>query len=125
MSQGYPVVTCDACLSRNDAEALRGVAVWVSAHRVKIDDQHEYLWSDLVGRAVVDSDQAVVGTILRVCNYGSADIVVLGHEQKGELEIPFVATYFDMNFKRGDGQLLMVVSGATFAGLWSSEAACT
>lgn len=125
MSQGYPVISCDASVSRNDSESLRGTPIWVSCNVVKVDETSgEYLWSDLIGRSLFDSSEALIGTVVRIVNYGSADIVVIKENERGELEIPLVPTYFSMAFKRGEDHLHLVVPGDTFSGLWSSEAKC-
>ena len=94
------------------------------ADAVKVDEKTEYLWSELIGRKVKDSEAAVLGQILRINNYGSTDIAVIGHDEKGELEIPLVPVYFAMDFGRSDSVLHLVVPAETFSGLWSSEAKC-
>jgi len=121
MSQGRPVITCDVCISRETAESLRGLDVWVAAVKVKVDEEREYLWRELIGRQVYDPSQAVVGSVNKICNYGTADIVVVVHAEKGELEIPLVETYFEMSFKRTDRHLTLVVPIDTFEGLWTKQ----
>jgi len=112
------IIRVSTSQSRNSAESISGFQIFVEKSCVPIDDD-EFLWDDLSGMALVDSDGTEVGVIESVENLGASDFVVVVSEKNGTLEIPVVATYFDMTFATDPLQLIVPL--ATFDGLWSKK----
>jgi len=76
---------------RNQALAMRGLAIFVdkAALTGSLDDD-DYLWHDLIGCQAMDQQHTLLGTISRLENYGSSDILVIqAPEKRGEWMIPF------------------------------------
>ncbi len=118
-SANRPVVQCLELLSREAAEALKMQPIWCDRSLVPLEEKTEYLWSDLVGKAVVDSLGNDLGRIDAVGNFGASDVVKLVASDGRWTEIPFVSAYFDMNFRSSDPLLKLIVTADTFADTWN------
>ncbi len=97
---------------------MAGQNIYVERDAVEVDED-EFLWSDIEGQMLVDSNSVEVGEIVIVHNQGASDLVKIKSEEFGFLDIPLVETYFDMSFE-GD-QIKLVVPMDTFDGLWSKK----
>lgn len=60
---------------RTRAEALKGVALYVSRDQLPPADEGEYYHADLIGLQVVTEAGAPLGTVVAVPNYGAGDIL--------------------------------------------------
>lgn len=60
---------------RTQAEALRGVALYVPRARLPAAEDGEYYHADLVGLAAVTEAGAPLGVVVTVLNYGAGDIL--------------------------------------------------
>ncbi len=75
---------------RNEAEALKGFALYVDRARLPAADDDEYYHADLVGLAAEDPQGRKVGTIVAVENFGAGDILELRLDGRAKTElIPF------------------------------------
>jgi 16S rRNA processing protein RimM len=120
--QERPVVTSAQIESRTEAEALTGLPIWIDASLLEVDDEAEYLWSDLVGRQVVGSDGEELGQILAVRNYGASDVIEIQRSSDFAVaSIPMVPAWVNMGFRRGEGTLHLVVPGSHLAELWEQR----
>lgn len=116
MQSGRPLVQVETIDVKEKVKSYIGQAVW--ARRVAFDvNKDEYMWHDIVGKRVVDVSGKELGTIISIDNYGAADIIVIEAE-KGLLPVSFVATYFDMSFKRKDELIKMTVDVEIFEDSW-------
>ena len=61
--------------SREDAEALRGLELYVSRDDLPEPDEDEFYLADLIGLAAVDPDGAEIGRIKDVRNFGAGDLL--------------------------------------------------
>ena len=99
--QGRPIVGFEGVETMNDAEALAGAEVWVSASEVEPLPANTYYRHDLVGCDVQDRSGATVGRVAAV--EGSLErsyLIVEGG--RGEVMIPLTAEMVavDMATKR-------------------------
>ena len=60
---------------RTQAEALKGVALYVPRGRLPPPDEGEYYHADLIGLAAVTEAGAPLGRVVSVANYGAGDIL--------------------------------------------------
>lgn len=60
---------------RTQAERLKGVALYVARDRLPDAEAGEYYHADLIGLAVVTADDAPLGQVVGVLNYGAGDIL--------------------------------------------------
>jgi 16S rRNA processing protein RimM len=117
MQGGRPILICRDFNGRDRADQLKGQLIWCRRDEIQIDEQDEYIWSDLLGKQVLDCEGKLIGTIISVQNYGASDIVELENNE-ARLLIPFVAAYFDMSFSVSDPALRLQVPGETFDEAW-------
>jgi len=61
--------------SREDAEALRGLELYVSRDALPEPDEDEFYLADLIGLAAVSPDGAEIGRIKDVRNFGAGDLL--------------------------------------------------
>ncbi len=123
MQSGRVQVTLQGIDSREAVEALRGSLLWCDRSDIPLDDRREYLWADLIGREVHDVTGRVVGICRKVQNFGASDILLLHSVDKQLwLDVPLVASYFDMNFTADAEPLRLVVNLETFDDAWYKNA---
>lgn len=122
---GRPALKCEGISDRTTAETLTGQSVWVEAAQIHVDESKEYLLSDLKERRVVDSNGVPVGVVeeVYVSPSGGVNIIVLDEKKNADIEIPMVETYINMNFKRGEAVLHLVVPVDTFEEIWNERRA--
>jgi len=118
-SANRPVLQCLELSTREAAEALKMQPIWCDRTLVPLEETSEYLWSDLVGKSVVDAKGQAFGTITAVGNFGASDVVRVDAADGQWTEIPFVSAYFDMNFKSGSKQIQLLVTADTFDDTWN------
>jgi 16S rRNA processing protein RimM len=70
--------------TKEQADALKGVKLFVPRDRLPETDEDEYYYTDLVGLEVRDTGGTVLGTVKTVVNHGSADLLEVlrpGHSE--------------------------------------------
>lgn len=75
---------------RNVAETLSGVELYVDRAALPDDlEEEEFYHADLVGLEVIDENDAAVGTVLAVHDFGAGDIIEVRPGSGKSLMIPF------------------------------------
>lgn len=88
---------------RNDAEALRGVKLFIDRHQLPPADAGEFYHTDLIGLAAFATDGVHVGEVTAVHNFGAGDLleILLAGSRRTEF-VPFDKTYTpDVDIKAG------------------------
>jgi 16S rRNA processing protein RimM len=76
--------------TRDAAEALVGVELYVPRAQLPTPDEDEFFHADLVGLAAVSPDGETVGEIVAVHNFGAGDLIELKPVQGGQtMLLPF------------------------------------
>lgn len=114
-----PVIQCRELTSREAAESLKMQPIWCDRALVPLEEESEYLWSDLVGKSVLDSEGQRLGRVTAVGNFGASDIVRIDADDGQWIEVPFVNAYFDMSFRSDSRDLRLTVPAETFAETWT------
>jgi 16S rRNA processing protein RimM len=74
--KGMAVAAQIAGLSdRNDAEALKGVELYIERARLPETDEEEWYHTDLVGLAAVTPEGETLGEVVAVQDFGAGDLV--------------------------------------------------
>jgi 16S rRNA processing protein RimM len=60
---------------RDAAQALTGLALYVSREKLPAPDEDEFYIADLIGLLAVTPDGAEIGRVKNVANYGAGDIL--------------------------------------------------
>jgi 16S rRNA processing protein RimM len=75
--------------TREDAEALRGLELYVPRDALPPPDEDEFYLADLIGLAVVTPDGAPLGRIKSVQNFGAGDLLEVAPETGPTWWLPF------------------------------------
>ena len=117
-----PFLKCSLAGDRTSAELLTGQAVWASADDISVNDESEYLLSDLRGRVVLDCDGVTLGVIEDIVALpASNNLVVFDAVRNADVDIPMISDYVDMSFQRGGKELRLVVARDVFDEIWNSR----
>lgn len=84
------VVRIEGIADRNEAEALRGLKLFVSRDKLPAsDDEDEFYHADLLGLAVEDQAGVKLGRILSIQDFGAGDMLEIALEQGGSAYLAF------------------------------------
>ena len=76
--------------TKEDADALRGVELFVDRDRLPNLPDDEFYHTDLIGLEVRDTGGVLLGRVASVVNYGAGDILEVTDEgRRGPLLLPF------------------------------------
>lgn len=76
--------------TKEQADALKGVQLYVPRNRLPDTDEDEYYYTDLVGLEVRDTGGTVLGTVKSVQNHGASDLLeIQGPALKTTVLLPF------------------------------------
>ena len=76
--------------SREDAEKLNGLELFVAREKLPATDDDEFYHADLIGLAAVTPQHEPLGRILAVHNFGAGDIIEVVFDNGGETKLlPF------------------------------------
>lgn len=67
--------TISGVVTKEDADALRNVALYAERSAMPAPDDDEYYYADLIGMTVVDTGGAVLGTVKTVVDHGAGDLL--------------------------------------------------
>ena len=80
----------DGVTDRSQAEALKGTRLYVSRETLPALEDDEFYFADLVGLAVEDERQGVIGQIQAVHDFGAGDILEVRLNETGRnVMVPF------------------------------------
>jgi 16S rRNA processing protein RimM len=88
-AKGHLVATLKGVASREDAERLTGVELYVSRDKLPETDDNEYYHADLIGLAAVDAAGAPIGRVIAIHNFGAGDIIEIAPPDGPTLLLPF------------------------------------
>lgn len=91
LTDGFVIASALEIKSREDAEALKGMRLYVSRDALPPPDEDEFYLDDLVGLKVFDETGAAMGIVKAVYNFGAGDVLELTKIPgvKGVRLIPF------------------------------------
>jgi 16S rRNA processing protein RimM len=76
--------------TKEQADALRGVALYVDRSRLPVLPNDEYYHADLIGLQVRDPGGVLLGTVRAIHNHGAGDLLeVLASTGGGTILVPF------------------------------------
>ena len=83
----FAVVVLAGITTRNHAEELAGMQVWVDESHLPDLDDTEFYWRDVMGGAVVSSDGQHIGKLINLFDAGGSDMMVV-QTDRGEVLVP-------------------------------------
>ena len=94
--------------TREEAEQWIGADIAISRDMLPRTDQDDYYWADLIGLNVHTTDGEDIGTIIRLMETGSNDVLVVKNDQtRKEHLIPWVMEQVIKNVDLSEGQILV------------------
>jgi 16S rRNA processing protein RimM len=88
-AKGHLVVTLKGIATRDEAERLNGVELYIARDRLPETDQDEYYHADLIGLAAVTADDAPIGRVIAIHNFGAGDIIEIAPSHGSTMLLPF------------------------------------
>jgi 16S rRNA processing protein RimM len=83
------VATLKGVATREEAERLNGVELYIPRDRLPATGRNEYYHADLIGLAAVDAAGAAIGQVTAIHNFGAGDIIEIAPPQGPTLLLPF------------------------------------
>ncbi|MBR1207745.1 MULTISPECIES: ribosome maturation factor RimM [unclassified Bradyrhizobium] len=88
-AKDHLVVTLKGVASRDDAERLNGLELYVPRDRLPETDDGEYYHTDLIGLAAVTTTGQPLGKVIAIHNFGAGDIIEIAPPQGATMLLPF------------------------------------
>ncbi|MGB9118090.1 ribosome maturation factor RimM, partial [Bradyrhizobium sp.] len=74
-AKGHLVATLKGVTTREEAERLNGLELYVARDKLPATDEDEYYRADLIGLAAVNAAGEPLGRVVAIHNFGAGDIV--------------------------------------------------
>ncbi|MGM4902327.1 ribosome maturation factor RimM [Tardiphaga sp. 866_E4_N2_1] len=88
-AKGHLVATLKGVASREDAERLNGVELFVARDALPDTEDDEYYHADLIGLAAVNAAGDAIGRVVGIHNFGAGDIIEIAPLEGATLLLPF------------------------------------
>lgn len=89
VAKDHLVATLKDVATRNDAERINGVELYISRDQLPDTDDGEYYHADLIGLRAIDSTGAQIGKVSAIHNFGAGDIIEIAANAGPSLLLPF------------------------------------
>jgi 16S rRNA processing protein RimM len=83
------VATLKGIATREEAERLNGVELYIARDQLPKTDEDEYYHADLIGLAAVTADDAPIGRVIAIHNFGAGDIIEIAPSHGATMLLPF------------------------------------
>ena len=88
-AKGHLVATLKGVTTREAAERLNGVELYVAREKLPATDDDEYYHADLIGLAAVTPKDEPLGRVVAIHNFGAGDIIEIAPPQGATMLLPF------------------------------------
>ena len=88
-AKGHLVVTLKGVATREDAERLNGVELYIAREKLPATDEDEYYHADLIGLAAVTPTNEPLGRVIAIHNFGAGDIIEIAPPHGATMLLPF------------------------------------
>jgi 16S rRNA processing protein RimM len=88
-AKGHLVATLKDVTTREAAECLNGVELFVAREKLPDTDENEYYHADLIGLAAVTSTDVPLGRVVGIHNFGAGDIIEIAPPHGPTMLLPF------------------------------------
>ncbi|HEY4113361.1 MAG TPA: ribosome maturation factor RimM [Rhizomicrobium sp.] len=90
--KGSSIVALDGVASRDAAEALKGVELYVARGALPAVEAHEFYHADLLGLHAEDTEGRGIGKVIAIHNFGAGDVIEIECDDgQGTVLMPFTA----------------------------------
>lgn len=88
-AKDHLVATLKGIATREDAERLNGVELYIARDRLPETDDDEYYHADLIGLAAVNAADEPLGRVIAIHNFGAGDIIEIAPAKGATMLLPF------------------------------------
>ena len=88
-ARDHLVATLKGISTREDAERLNGIELYVAREKLPATDEDEYYHADLIGLAAVTAANEPIGRVIAIHNFGAGDIIEIAPAQGASMLLPF------------------------------------
>jgi len=88
-AKDHLVATLKGVTSRNEAERLNGLELYVAREKLPATDDDEYYHADLIGLAAETTGGETLGKVIAIHNFGAGDIIEIAPSSGGTMLLPF------------------------------------
>jgi 16S rRNA processing protein RimM len=88
-AKGHLVATLKGIATREEAERLNGVELYVARDKLPATSEDEYYHADLIGLAAVNAAGEPLGRVIAIHNFGAGDIIEIAPSNGATMLLPF------------------------------------
>jgi 16S rRNA processing protein RimM len=88
-AKGHLVATLKGVATREEAERLNGIELYVAREKLPDTGEDEYYHADLIGLAAVNTANEPLGRVIAIHNFGAGDIIEIAPPSGSTLLLPF------------------------------------
>ena len=88
-AKGHLVATLKGITTREAAERLNGIELYIAREKLPATDEDEYYHADLIGLAAVTTRGRTIGRVIAIHNFGAGDIIEIAPPHGATLLLPF------------------------------------
>lgn len=88
-AKGFLVATLKGVSTRDDAERLNGLELYIAREKLSEIEAGEYYHADLIGLAAVTAADEPLGHIIAIHNFGAGDILEIAPASGPTMLLPF------------------------------------
>jgi 16S rRNA processing protein RimM len=88
-AKGHLVATLKGIATREDAERLNGIELYIARDKLPATDENEYYHADLIGLTAVTAASEPLGRVIAIHNFGAGDIIEIAPPHGATMLLPF------------------------------------
>ena len=88
-ANGHLVATLKGVATREEAERLNGIELYIARDKLPATDDDEYYHADLIGLAAVTTSDQPLGRVLAIHDFGAGTIIEIAPPQGPTMLLPF------------------------------------
>ena len=88
-AKDHLVATFKGVATREDAERLNGIELYIAREKLPDTDEDEYYHADLIGLAAVSPADEPIGRVIAIHNFGAGDIIEIAPPNGATMLLPF------------------------------------
>ena len=88
-ARDHLVATLEGVTTRDDAEKLNGVELYVARDKLPATDDDEYYHADLIGLSAETTAGEMIGRVSAIHNFGAGDVIEIAPPHGPTLLLPF------------------------------------
>ena len=88
-ARDHLVATLKGITTRDEAERLNGIELYIARDRLPATDDDEYYHADLIGLAAVNAANEPLGRVIAIHNFGAGDIIEIAPPHGATMLLPF------------------------------------